>query len=182
MFWSMCRETWDVCSSFLHVLLGRTGWGKQRKWTHVPRLPHMLQGGDTRGLVCRDRDLPPSGAWRRVNPLRPRFPVPLLQPPHHLLPPLSSAGATLPQLSSFLVKATMSLGLLFRGTQSSLWPNFHTDHSAPLSSLTETSVQGLGVPRVLVLGLHLTGARCRGGSTECVPRSVASELTFTNVI
>ena len=23
----MCRETWDVCSSFLHVPLGRTGVG-----------------------------------------------------------------------------------------------------------------------------------------------------------
>ena len=150
--------------------------------TCAQTLPHMLQGEDTRGLVRRDGDLPPSGAWRRVNPLRPRFPVPLFAATSPTHPPLSSAGATLPQLSSFLVKATTSLGPLFRGTQPSLWPNFHTDHSPQLLSLTETSVQGLSVPRALVLSLHLTGGRSRAGSTECVPRSVASELTFTNVV
>lgn len=150
---------------------------------HVcPGSASMLQGGDTWGPVGRDGDLPSSGAWRRVNPLRPHFPVPLLaatSPPH---PPPSSTGATLPQLPSFLVKATMSLRLLSRGTQPFLWPNFHTDHFSPLSSLTETSVQGLGIPRLLVLGLHLIVGRSRAGSTEWVLRSVASELTFTNVV
>lgn len=92
--WSMCRETWDVCSSFLHVPLGHTGWGSSVSEHVCPGSASSSWGGDTWGPVGRDGDLPSSGAWRQVNPLRPHFPVPLL-------------AATSPFISSFLHWATL---------------------------------------------------------------------------
>ena len=145
--------------------------------TCAQTLLHMLQGGHTRGLVRRDGDLPPSGAWRPVNPLRPRFPVlregclkprPLLaaaSPPH---PPLSSTGAILPQLPSFLFTAPMSPGPLPSGTQPSLRPTFHTDHSPPFSSLTETCVLRARTrrPPGTQARLLLTAGTSRAGGAE----------------
>lgn len=118
MFSSMCQETWDVCSFFLHVLLHYTD-GKRSISEHVcpdsashvssfrqPTAWCTQESGPLSGVIPSGHTfLSPFGGCLKPKPLfRGTY---LFQPPHSSHPQISSSGTYTPPAPLFPIQGNV---------------------------------------------------------------------------